>query len=164
MKDALLFRLKVRIRNVKPGSSRIRDPEFFPTRISVPKTAKRRWENLLSYYFCIHKFHKMENYWFFEQLKEKDLSQFTTTLSIFNPKNLIVTKLSENMGWIRDTSSGIRKKTYPGFRIRIREQKERQSRIRNRNSYSDPTKNLRRCPCWRQKIFLLPARVVKAAK
>ncbi len=51
---------------------RIPDPDFYTSRIPDPKTAtKRGVKKLLSYFFCSHKFHKIEYYLIFEMLKKK---------------------------------------------------------------------------------------------
>jgi hypothetical protein len=64
----------------------------------------------LSYLFCSHRFHKIENYSIFELLKKKFLANFQKTIELFTQK--IVTKLSKVLfGFrIRDQGSGIRKK------------------------------------------------------
>jgi hypothetical protein len=57
-----------------PGClSRIPDPDFYPARILDPgsqiqKQQQKRGvkKNLLSYFFCSHKFHKIEDYFIFE--------------------------------------------------------------------------------------------------
>jgi hypothetical protein len=52
--------------------SRIPDPDLFQTRIpdSTTATTEKR-ENLSSFLFCSHKYHKIENYFIFEQIKTK---------------------------------------------------------------------------------------------
>jgi hypothetical protein len=49
-----------------PGClSLIPDSDFYPSRIPDPTTAAKE-VFLLSYLFCSHKFHKIENYFIFE--------------------------------------------------------------------------------------------------
>jgi hypothetical protein len=52
----------------------ILDPDFYPSWISDPTTATKEKEvkNLLSYLSGIHKYHKIENIIFFEQVKKKN--------------------------------------------------------------------------------------------
>ena len=108
-----------------PGClSRIRDPDFYSSRIPDPKTARKRWVKIifLSYFFCSHKFHIIENYFIFEMLKKKIWANFHRTT------RKIVTKLSKI--WIWDPGSGknlfripdpgVKKAPDPGSRIRIR--------------------------------------------
>jgi hypothetical protein len=66
------MKLVLQIRDVYPGS-RVLIFTHPGSRISDPKTAtKERGENnLLSYFFFSHKFHKIENYLIFELLKKK---------------------------------------------------------------------------------------------
>jgi hypothetical protein len=62
------------IRVADPGClSRIPDPDFCPSRIPNPKTATKEMgeKNLLSYFFRSHKYHKIKNYFIFEQAKKK---------------------------------------------------------------------------------------------
>jgi hypothetical protein len=53
--------------------SQIPDPDFYPSRISDPKTAtKDRDEKFFCQtIFCSHKFHKTEYYFIFDMLKKK---------------------------------------------------------------------------------------------
>jgi hypothetical protein len=90
----------LRIRDVYPGS-----------RIQKEQQKRGVKKDLLSYLFCSHKFHKIENYFIFEMLKKKNLGQFSKNYRTFYPK--IVTKLSKI--WVWDPGSG---KTYSGSRIR----------------------------------------------
>jgi hypothetical protein len=63
-------------------------PDFYPFRIPDPKTAtKERGEkNLLSHLFCSHKFHKIENYFYFLNAEENNFSQFSKNYRTFYPK------------------------------------------------------------------------------
>jgi hypothetical protein len=97
----------LRIRDVYPGS------EFFP--IPSPTKKKEQGKNkLVVLPFLIEKL------LIFKAGTEKQLSQFTQNLSIFNPKNC--SKALRNMCWIRDPE-----KICPGSRG----QKSIGSRIRN---------------------------------
>ncbi len=50
----------------------IPDPDFYPSRIQNQQQKRGAKKNLLSYFFfCSHKFHKIENYFVFEMLKKK---------------------------------------------------------------------------------------------
>jgi len=100
-----------------PGS-RILDPK---------KGTKERGEKKFFHtILCSHKFHKIDNYFSFEVLREKIWVNFLRILELFTQK--VVTKLSKI--WLWDPRSGIRKKTIPdpgsrgqkgtGSRIRIR--------------------------------------------
>ncbi len=92
-----------------PGClSRIPDPDFYPSRIPDPKTGtKERGENnLLSYLFSSHKFHKIVNYFYFEMLKKKIWANFQRIIEFLTQK--IVTKPTKI--WVWDPRSGIRKK------------------------------------------------------
>jgi hypothetical protein len=66
----------LRIRDVYPGS-RILIFTHPGSRISDPKTAtKERDEKNLLYFFCSHKFHKIEYYFIFEMMKKKILANY----------------------------------------------------------------------------------------
>jgi hypothetical protein len=100
--------------------SRIPDPDFYPSpipdlesRISDPRSQiqKRQQKrgvkkNLLSYYFCSHKFHKIKNYCIFEMLKKTICVNFQRIIEVFTQK--IFTKLSKI--WVWNPGSEIRKK------------------------------------------------------
>ncbi len=60
------------------------------------------YKNLLSYLFCSHKFHIIENYFIFEMLKKKIWSNFQRIIELFTQK--IVTELS--IIWVWDPGSG----------------------------------------------------------
>jgi hypothetical protein len=49
----------------------IPDPDFYPSRIQKQEQKRGIEKNLVSYLFCSHKFHKIENYFIFEMLKKK---------------------------------------------------------------------------------------------
>jgi hypothetical protein len=73
------------------------------SRIPDPKTStKERGEEkkLLSYLFCSHKFHKIENYFIFEMLKKKIWPGFKRVIELFT-KNLSVSSKKYGFG-IRD--------------------------------------------------------------
>jgi hypothetical protein len=79
--------------------------------------------NLLSYLFCSHEFHKIENYFIFEMLK-KIWASFQRIIKLLTQK--FVTNLSKK--WVWDPGSEIRhprsgKKNYSGSRIRVQESK-----------------------------------------
>ena len=106
-----------------PGS-RILDPK---------KATKERGENFFFHTFlCSHKFHKIDNYFSFEVLREKFWVNFQRILEHFTQK--VVTKLSKI--WLWDPRSGIRKKTIPD--PGSRGQKGTGSRIRIRNTVRIP--------------------------
>ncbi len=94
---------------------------------------KMREKKLFSYFFCSHKYHKMENNLIFEQAEKKMLSQFTWNYSTFYPK--IVTKLSKYGFGIRNPISGIRKKPIPDPRSRGQKGIGSWIRIRNTDLY-----------------------------
>ncbi len=85
---------------------------------------------MLSYFFCSHKFHKIEYYFIFEILKKKIWANFQRIFEVFAQK--IFTMLSNI--WVWDPESEIRdpEKTYSGSRIQG--QKGTGSRIRIRNT------------------------------
>jgi hypothetical protein len=60
---------------------------FNPSRIPDLKTATKEMgeKNLLSYLFCSHKCHKLENYFIFGMRKKK-LAQFSKYYRTFYPK------------------------------------------------------------------------------
>jgi hypothetical protein len=92
----------------------IPDPEscFFSYWIPNPKQEKRgKKKKRLSYLFCSHKFHNIENYFSFEQIKKKT-ETIDKELKYFNPKKQLLR--SQNMGVrIQDPGSEIRKKPFP---------------------------------------------------
>jgi hypothetical protein len=97
---------------------RIPDPDFYPSRIPNPgfriqKQQQKRGVKKICYhtFLCVHKFHKIENHFSFESVKEKNLGQFSKNYRTFYPK--IVTKLSKMGFGIRDPRSGIREKPIP---------------------------------------------------
>jgi hypothetical protein len=104
----------------------IPDPDFYPSRIQKQQLKRGVKKKLLSYIFCSHKFHKIENYFIFEMPKKKIGANFQRIIELFTPK--IVTKLSKI--WVWDPRSGIQRKRNPdpgsrghkgtGSRIRIR--------------------------------------------
>jgi hypothetical protein len=103
-----------------PGClSRIPDPDFYPSRIPDPKTVtKERGENFFSlYFFCSHKFHKIEYYVIFKMLKKKIWANFQRIVEVFTQKTF---NMLSNI-WVWDPGSGIRDpgsgKTYSGSRI-----------------------------------------------
>jgi hypothetical protein len=70
---------------------RIRDPDFYPTRIPNlgsrildPKTSTKISCHA---FFCSHKFHKIEYYLIFEMLKKKIWANFQRIIELFYPKN-----------------------------------------------------------------------------
>jgi hypothetical protein len=60
----------------------------------------------LSYFFCSHKFQKIEYYFIFGMLKKKIWANFQRIIEVFTQKTF--TKLSKI--WVWDPRSGIRKK------------------------------------------------------
>jgi hypothetical protein len=90
--------------------SRIPDPR---SRIPDPKTAtKERGEKkLLSYLFCSHKFHKIENYFIFKMLKKKKFGPVSKNwFGIRDPE--------KNLLRIPDPGPGVKKSTESRIRIR----------------------------------------------
>ncbi len=89
----------LRIRDVYPGSG------FFPIPDPGSKNSNKRegWKKFCCHTFlCSNKFHKIENYFSFEVLKEKIWANFQRTIELFTQK--IVTKLSKI--WLWDPGSG----------------------------------------------------------
>ncbi len=73
-----------------PGClSRIPDPDFYPSRIPDPKTAKKREVKKISChnFLCSHKFHKIVNYFSFEVLKKKIWANFQRIIELLTKKN-----------------------------------------------------------------------------
>jgi hypothetical protein len=111
----------LRIRDVYPGFW-IPDPDFYPSQIPDPGSNysnQRRGvkKKLMSYLFCSHKFHKIENYFIFEMLKKKIWANFQRILE-FLPKKLSLSSQKYGFG-IRDpkTYSGSRGQKDTGSRI-----------------------------------------------
>jgi hypothetical protein len=70
-------------------------------------------------FLCSHKFHKIENYFSFKELKKKIWANFQRIIELFTQK--IVTKLSKIWVWDPEkTYSGSRGQKGTGSRIRIR--------------------------------------------
>jgi hypothetical protein len=82
----------------------------------------------ISYFFCGHKFHKIEYYVIFEILKKKIWANFQRIVNVFSQK---IFNMLSNI-WVWDPGSEIRdpEKTYSGSRG----QKGTGSRIRIRNT------------------------------
>jgi hypothetical protein len=53
------------------------------SRIQKPQQKRGVKKKLLSYLFCSHKFHKIENYFIFEMRKKKNLAQFSNNYRTF---------------------------------------------------------------------------------
>ncbi len=103
----------LRIRDVYPGSRIMILPiPDLGSQIPDSKTQQKREvkTNLLSYFFCSHKFHISENYFIFEMLKRKIWANFQRIIELFTQKS--VTKLSKI--WVWDPGSG---KNLSGSRI-----------------------------------------------
>jgi hypothetical protein len=102
-------KISVKCSVAEPGClSRIPDPVFTHpgSRISDPKTVTkvRGKKNLLSYFFCSHKFHKNEYYVIFEMLKKKIWANFQRIVEVITQKFSIC---SQKYGFgIRDPRSG----------------------------------------------------------
>ncbi len=94
-----------------PGSwflSRIPD---LGSGIPDPTPAKKEWGKIfLSYFSCIHKYHKNESYLIFEQVEKKIWANSQIITVLFTPK--IVDKLSKYGSGIRDP--GVKKARDPG--------------------------------------------------
>ncbi len=86
-----------------PGClSRIPDPDFYPSRIPdlgsrIQKQQQKRGLKKICYFFCNHKFHKIEYYFVFKMLKKKIWAKFQIIIEVFTQK--IVTKLSKIWIW-----------------------------------------------------------------
>jgi hypothetical protein len=90
---------------------RIPDPDFYPFRIPDPKTATK----IYCYFFCSHKFHKIENYLIFSMLKRKIWASFQRILELYTQK--FFTKLKKIMGLgseIRDPERNLFRIPDPG--------------------------------------------------
>ncbi len=114
--------------------SRIRDPDFYPSRIPDPdlgsriqNSSKREgWKKISCHtFFVSHKFHRIENYFILEMLKKKIWAKNYRTYYSKNCHQVL-----KNMGFgsgIRDTE-----KTNPGSRI----QESKKHRIPDPGSWS----------------------------
>jgi hypothetical protein len=73
----------------------IPDPGFLSIPDPGPKTETKEMgeKNLLSYPFCNHKHHKVENYFIFELAKKNIWANLQRFIELFTPK--IVNKLSK---------------------------------------------------------------------
>jgi hypothetical protein len=74
---------------------------------------------LLSFFFCSHKFHKIEYYVIFEMLKKKIWANFQRIVEVFTQKNF---NMLSNI-WVWDPEKiyfGSRGQKGTGSRIRIR--------------------------------------------
>jgi hypothetical protein len=81
-----------------PGClSRIPDPDFYPSRIpdlgsripdpkTVPKEKDEKKFCYHTFFFCSHKFHKIEYYVIFEMLKKKIWANFQRIVEVFTQK------------------------------------------------------------------------------
>jgi hypothetical protein len=92
-------------------------------------------KNLLSYFFCSHKFHKIEYYVIFEMLKKKIWANFQRIVEVFTQK---IFNMLSNI-WVWDPGSEIRdpEKTYFGSRIQGSKRHkipDSGSRIQSRNT------------------------------
>jgi hypothetical protein len=112
-----------------PGClSLIPDPDFYPSRIPDPKTVtKEVKKNLLSYFFCSYKFHKIEYYVIFEMLKKKIWANFPRIVEVFTQK---IFNMLSNI-WVWDPGSEIRRKPIPDPGSRGQKGTGSQIRIRN---------------------------------
>jgi hypothetical protein len=90
----------------------IPDPDFYPSRIPDLKTATKERG---SYFFCSHKFQKIEYYFIFEILKKNFWANSQRILEVFTQK---IFTMPSNI-WVWDPGTGIRKKPIldPGSRI-----------------------------------------------
>jgi hypothetical protein len=87
----------------------VADPDFYPSRIPelgsrIQKQQQKRGVKKICChtFLCSHKFHKIENYFSFEELKKKVWPNFQRIRNLFTQK--IVTKLSKI--WVWDPGSG----------------------------------------------------------
>ncbi len=95
----------LRIRDVYPRSRIL----IFVHPGSKNSNKREEWKKICCHtFFCGHKFHKIENYFIFELLKNKIWTNFQRIKELFIKK--IVTKLSQI--WVWDPG-----KIYPGYRI-----------------------------------------------
>jgi hypothetical protein len=88
----------------------IPDPDY-PSRIQKQQQKRGVKKFFCNTFLCSHKFHKIENYFSFEEQKKKILTNFLRIIELFTQK--IVTMLSKI--WVWDPGSGIRD---PGSEIR----------------------------------------------
>jgi hypothetical protein len=118
----------------------IPDPDFYPSRISDPKTAtKERGEGdkkiCCHTFYCSHKFHKIEYYFIFEMMKKKNFGQFSKNYGTFYPKICHYGFGIRDPGSdIRDPGSGKKPIPDPGSGSRGQKAPDPRSRIRIRNA------------------------------
>ncbi len=117
-----------------PGS-RIPDPKIV--------TKERGEKNLLSYFFCSHKIHKIEYYVIFEMLKKKIWANFQRIVEVFTQK---IFNMLSNI-WVWDPGSGIRD---PGSEIRDPEKIYSGSRIQGSKRHRIPDPDPQH---WLQNFF-----------
>jgi hypothetical protein len=116
-----------------PGClSRIPNPDFYPSRILDPKTAtkEKSEKNLLSSFFCSHKFHKIEYYFIFEMLKKNIWANFQRIFKFLPKKFSLCSQIygfgiedlgsGKNLFRIPDPGSRVKRAPDPGSWIRIR--------------------------------------------
>ncbi len=63
----------------------IPDPGFYPSRIQK-RNKREGWKKGATTYFCSHKYHKIENYFIFEQVKNKIWANLQRILELFTQK------------------------------------------------------------------------------
>jgi hypothetical protein len=108
----------------------ISDPDFYPSRflifthpgsrISDPgsknSNKRERWKKISFHNFlCSHRFHKIANYFSFEEIKKKIWHNFQRTIEFF-PKNWSII-FKKNVFGIRDPGSRKVKKSGSGIKI-----------------------------------------------
>jgi hypothetical protein len=70
----------------------IPDPDFYPSRIPnlgsriQNQQQKRGVKRICHFFFCSHKYHKIENYLIFEMLKKKIRASSQRIIELFTPK------------------------------------------------------------------------------
>jgi hypothetical protein len=82
------------------------------SRIQKQQQKREVKKNLLSYFFCSHKFHKIEYYVIFEMLKKKIWANFQRIVEVFYPKKF--------QNALKYMGLGYRGQKGTGSRIRIR--------------------------------------------
>jgi hypothetical protein len=116
-----------------------------------PKTARKEKDEkkfVVKPFFCSHKFHKIENYFYFLNAEEKNLGQFSKNYRTFYPK--VCHKALKNMGL--NTGSEIQdpeKKPIPDpeSESRVKKAPEPGSATLEVTKHASSRFGLKRCQC-----------------
>ncbi len=144
-----------------PGS-RISDPG------SKNSNKRERWKKISCHTFlCSHKFHKIVNYFSFEELKKKIWANFQRIIELFCQQNcqkalknmVLGSGIRDPRSGIRDPRSGIRKKPIPDPGSRGQKAPNPGSRIRIRNTgkrglLESQRDNVTRCLTYFESAFI----------